>query len=115
MDRMVPSFPKPREVPTSWEYVNIRPALMKAASIIEAEAAERRVLILVNKAMTAPYTTDTLCAGLQIVMPGKTAPAHHHRAFALQFIIQGSGGFTTVEGEKIEMHRGDVVLTPSWE
>jgi gentisate 1,2-dioxygenase len=49
------------------------------------------------------------------VLPGETAPAHRHRAFALRFIIEGSAGFTAVEGEKIEMHRGDVILTPSWQ
>ena len=65
--------------------------------------------------MAAPYTTDTLYAGLQILLPRETAPAHRHRAFALRFVIEGSGGFTAVEGERIEMCRGDVILTPSWQ
>ncbi|KAM0257265.1 hypothetical protein ACHAQJ_004503 [Trichoderma viride] len=112
---MVPPYPKPRAVPTLWEYSIMRLALMQAASIVGAEQAERRVLVLVNEAMTAPYTTDTIYAGLQIVLPGEIAPAHRHRAFALRFIIEGTGGFTAVEGERIEMHRGDVVLTPSWQ
>jgi hypothetical protein len=62
MDKMVPPFPKPRAVPTSWEYSIMRLALVQAASIVDAEQAERRVLILVNEAMdlSAPYTTDTL-------------------------------------------------------
>jgi gentisate 1,2-dioxygenase len=92
----------------------MRPELMKAADVVSAEEAERRVLILVNQTMEAPYTTDTIYAGLQIVMPGEVAPAHRHRAFALRFIIEGQSGFTAVEGEKIEMHPGDVILTPSW-
>ena len=114
MDRMVPPYPNPKALPTLWEYSVMRPALMEAAKIVSAMEAERRVLVLVNKTMSAPYTTDTIYGGLQIVLPGETAPAHRHRAFALRFIIEGTDGFTAVEGEKIQMHRGDVVLTPSW-
>jgi len=61
----------------------------------------------------APYTTDTLYAGLQLVMPDETAPAHRHVAFAMRFIIEGEGGFTAVHGQRIKMRRGDVILTPT--
>lgn len=61
----------------------------------------------------APYTTDTLYAGLQLVMPNETAPAHRHVAFAMRFIIEGEGGFTAVHGRRIKMRRGDVILTPT--
>lgn len=47
-------------------------------------------------------------------MPGETAPAHRHVAFAMRFIIEGTGGFTAVQGNRITMQRGDVILTPSW-
>ena len=114
MHAMVPPLPSPKGVPTSWSYNSMRPALMQAASTVTASEAERRVLILVNKSLRPPYTTDTLYGGLQIVLPGETAPAHRHRAFALRFIIEGKRGFTAVEGEKIEMFPGDVILTPSW-
>lgn len=62
----------------------------------------------------SPYTTDTLYAGLQLVMPHDTAAAHRHTAFAMRFIIEGQGGFTAVQGRRIQMKRGDVILTPSW-
>ena len=62
----------------------------------------------------APFTTDTVYAGLQLVMPNETAPAHRHTAFAMRFIIEGSGGFTAVHGRRIKMQRGDVILTPTW-
>lgn len=45
--------------------------------------------------------------------PGETAPAHRHVAYACRFIIEGNG-FTAVEGKKLPLKRGDVVLTPSW-
>ncbi|KAH7084100.1 RmlC-like cupin domain-containing protein [Paraphoma chrysanthemicola] len=114
MDRMVPPHPNPKAVTTSWDYSLMRPALIEASEIVSAEEAERRVLILVNQSMSAPNTTDTIYAGLQVVLPGETAPAHRHRAFALRFIIEGSEGYTAVEGAKIKMSKGDVILTPSW-
>ncbi|KAJ9149936.1 C6 transcription factor [Pleurostoma richardsiae] len=111
---MVPPRPNPRAVATLWKYDEMRPCLMEAGRIIGAEEAERRVLMLVNSAMEAPHTTDTLYAGLQLVLPGETAPAHRHVAFALRFIVEGEHGFTAVEGQKIPMEAGDVILTPPW-
>lgn len=67
-----------------------------------------------TKATDAPFTTDTLYAGLQLVMPNETAKAHRHVAFAMRFIIEGQGGFTAVQGQRIQMQRGDVILTPTW-
>lgn len=61
----------------------------------------------------APYTTDTIYGGLQLVNPGEVAPAHRHIAFAARFIIDGSG-FTAVEGKRMALERGDVILTPTW-
>jgi gentisate 1,2-dioxygenase len=52
--------------------------------------------------------------GLQLVNPGETAVAHRHIAYALRFIIQGNG-FTAVEGKKLPLSRGDIVLTPTWQ
>ncbi|CAO3669278.1 unnamed protein product [Umbelopsis vinacea] len=114
MEAMVPPRPSPKCVPHIWEYQKMRPALIEAGKRIQAEEAERRVLMLVNPAMNAPCTTDTLYSGLQLINPGEVAPAHRHRAFALRFIIEGHRGFTAVEGEKIYMERGDVILTPPW-
>jgi gentisate 1,2-dioxygenase len=62
----------------------------------------------------APYTTDTLYAGLQLVQPGETAPAHRHSAFAVRYIIEGNGGFTAVQGQRVAMRPRDVLVTPTW-
>lgn len=114
LDKMVPARPNPGASVCAWPYEKLRPSLMKSGEIISAEEAERRVLMLVNPSLEAPCTTDTIYAGLQLILPGETAPAHRHVAFALRFIIEGSDGFTAVEGEKIKMNKGDVILTPSW-
>ncbi|KAI0886962.1 gentisate 1,2-dioxygenase [Annulohypoxylon maeteangense] len=113
MNAMVPPKPNPRAVPYIWRYSESLPLLTKAAEIVPAEEAERRVLMLVNPTLESPYTTDTIYGGLQIVKPGETAPAHRHTAFAARFIISGEG-FTAVEGKKMPLRRGDVILTPSW-
>lgn len=114
LEKLVSPRPNPAASVAIWRYAEILPALMEAGRIVPVEEAERRVLMLINPSLKAPCTTDTLYAGLQLVAPGEIAPAHRHTAFALRFIIEGSSGFTAVEGEKIMMRRGDVILTPSW-
>lgn len=117
LHKMVPPRPNPASQVQTWPYANIRPLLMHAGEVISAEEAERRVLMLVNNsALGPPYSTDTIYAGMQLILPGETAPAHRHTAFALRFIVEGEsdGAFTAVEGKKVVMERGDVILTPSW-
>ncbi|KAK7896887.1 hypothetical protein LTR67_004774 [Exophiala xenobiotica] len=114
MAKLNPPEPNPTCVPYIWRYDEVRPTLLRAGEIITEQQAERRVLMLVNPARDAPYTTDTLYAGLQLVMPNETAKAHRHTAFAMRFIIEGQGGFTAVHGRRISMQRGDVILTPTW-
>ncbi|KAM0408669.1 hypothetical protein ACHAPD_011660 [Fusarium lateritium] len=113
MSMMVPPSPNPTAKPHMWKYKEALPHLETAAKLVPEEKAERRVLMLVNPSMQSPYTTDTIYGGLQIVNPGETAPAHRHLAFAARFIIDGEG-FTAVEGKKMPLVRGDVVITPIW-
>ena len=49
-----------------------------------------------------------------MILPGEIAPCHRHAASALRFVIEGSGAYTAVEGERTTMHPGDFILTPSW-
>jgi len=46
-------------------------------------------------------------------MPGEIARAHRHSAAALRLIIEGRGGYTVVNGERVPMFPGDLVLTPN--
>jgi gentisate 1,2-dioxygenase len=110
-----PDFPTAKATPYVWSYDRLRPFCERAARLVGTDLAERRVFMLVNPTMKPPHTTDTLYAGLQTILPGETARAHRHTPFALRFIIEGERGFTAVEGEKVMMERGDMVLTPSWE
>ncbi|KAK3307760.1 putative gentisate 1,2-dioxygenase [Chaetomium strumarium] len=113
MDAMVPASPNPVAKAHLWKYEDALPHLLRAGKLVPAESAERRVLMLVNPSMAAPCTTDTIYGGLQLVNPGEVAPAHRHIAFAARFIIDGSG-FTAVEGKRMSLARGDVILTPTW-
>lgn len=97
-----------------WQYEVLRPLLLEAGEQISAEEAERRVLALKNPGLERPGIAQTLFAGLQLVMPGEIAPAHRHTQAALRFVLESSGGYTAVQGERCLMRRGDLITTPSW-
>ena len=102
-------------MPHVWRFKDIKPLIVEAGSLVPIEFAERRVLQLINPGpKRSGFTTDTLYAGIQSVLPGEVAPAHRHVAHAQRFIIQGSGATTAVEGLEYKMERGDVLLTPSF-
>ena len=112
---LVPAAPTPVGVPHRWAYSEVRPYVLESAQHISAQEAERRVLILENPALKgSSQITNTLYAGLQLIMPGEVAPAHRHTQSALRFVVEGSGAFTAVDGEKTIMQPGDFVITPSW-
>jgi gentisate 1,2-dioxygenase len=60
-----------------------------------------------------PYITNTLFAAYSLYNPGERAPVHRHTPSASRFVLDGDGGFTVVEGEKLKMSRGDLILTPT--
>ena len=101
-------------VPHVWPYAAIRPLLLRAGELTPIAKAERRVLILANPGLGgAPMATPSIFLGLQLILPGETAPNHRHSPSAIRFVIEGSGGFTAVNGEKCPMEKGDLILTPS--
>ena len=112
---LVPREPASPCVPAIWRYADIRPLLMQSADLITAEEAVRRVLVLENPGLPGRSSiTQSLYAGLQLIMPGEVAPSHRHVQSALRFIVDGRGAYTTVGGERTTMHPGDFIITPSW-
>ena len=112
---LVPTAPKSPCVPAHWRYADIRPFLMRAGELISAEEAVRRVLILENPALRGQSSiTQSLYAGLQLILPGEVAPSHRHTQSALRFIVEGRGAYTAVDGERTTMEPGDFIITPSW-
>ncbi len=107
--------PETRAIPYVWSYAPIRERLLEAGQLITADEAERRVLILRNPGLNGlPAATSRLYAGMQLVLPHEIAPAHYHAACAIRFVVEGRGAYTAVDGEKIIMEPGDLVLTPAW-
>lgn len=112
---LVPRQPASPCVPALWRYDELRPLLLRAGAAITAEEAVRRVLILENPALRGQSAvTQSLYAGLQLILPGEVAPSHRHTQSALRFIVEGAGAYTTVDGERTTMHPGDFIITPSW-
>ena len=112
---LVTPEPRPQSVPTLWKYDEIRPLLMEAGTRITAREAERRVLILQNPGLRGlPQITQSLYAGVQLILPGEVAASHRHVASALRFVLESNGAYTAVDGERTTMRPGDFILTPSW-
>ncbi len=105
--------PTTKVVPYVWHWRDLRPQVMRAAQLIGTDQAERRVLRMTNPGLEES-ASNTLVANFQIVMPGEIARAHRHSASALRFIVEGDGGSTIVNGVRIPMYPGDLVLTPNW-
>jgi len=98
-----------------WRYDEMRPFIAEAGRLITAEEAERRVLILENPGLPGmSRTTQSLYAGLQLILPGEIAHSHRHAASALRFVLEGTGAYTSVDGERVMMRPGDFILTPFW-
>jgi gentisate 1,2-dioxygenase len=71
-----------------WKYEQVRPFLMRAGEAITADEAVRRVLILENPALRGQSAiTQSLYAGLQLILPGEVAPSHRHTQSALRFMV----------------------------
>jgi len=110
-----PGQPRPNTQAIHWAYESLRPLLMRAGELTPIEKAERRVLVLANpghgldnmKASAAMYL------GMQLLLPGEWAPSHRHTPNAVRMIVEGEGAYTTVDGEKCPMRRGDLILTPT--
>lgn len=110
--------PEPKSAcqPHIWRFDDMRSFLIEAGDLITAKEAERRVLVLENPGLRdqTRITTD-LYAGLQLVVPGESAPSHRHTQSALRLVLEaGGGGHTTVNGERTQMHFGDFIITPPW-
>jgi gentisate 1,2-dioxygenase len=112
---LVPPQPKSPVAPVHFRYDAIRPHVLEAGRLISAEEAERRVLVLENPALRGQSCiTQSLYAGLQLILPGEVAPAHRHTQTALRLVLDGEGAYTAVDGERATMRYGDFIITPSW-
>jgi len=108
--------PKPKFKPAVWRYAQAKVALDASHNMVPADQTERRNLIMVNPIEGNTYaSTRHLVAAYQCVMAGDTARTHRHSAAALRLVLKSKPGIATiVNGTRIEMIPGDVLLTPAW-
>jgi len=107
--------PRPEAVPHQWRWSLLQKVIEQSAKAVPV-GDERRAMQLFNPGLNGQWaTTSTLIAAVQVLLPGETARAHRHSPAAIRFILQGDGAYTAVEGEKVVMREGDLVLTPSWQ
>jgi len=110
-----PDLPARATLAVHWSYADIRPLLLKAGELTPIEKAERRVLVLANPGhgLENMKASPAIYLGMQLLLPGEWAPSHRHTPNAVRMIVEGEGAYTTVDGEKCPMGRGDLVLTPT--
>lgn len=110
------SEPRKTFWPAHWRYAEAKAALDTAGRLMTTENAERRNLVLTNPMPGNRYaTTRTLVVAYQMLMPGERARSHRHSPNALRLVLDAEpGAYTIVDGQRLAMLPGDVVLTPSW-
>jgi gentisate 1,2-dioxygenase len=112
---LVTPEPKSHCVPTLWKFDDVKKLMLEAGDVISAEEAERRVLVLENPGERGKSrVTNSLFAGIQLILPGEIAEVHRHSASAIRFVLEGEGAYTAVEGEKSMMKHGDFIITANW-
>ncbi len=106
--------PRTAYAPMQWTYADARVGLDAAGRLINAEQAERRNLFMVNPVPGNHYDTlKTIVSAYQMILPGETARTHRHSPNALRLILDVADScYTVVDGARIDMKPGDVLLTP---
>ena len=106
--------PQPKMIAHMWPWSTLEPIISESTSAVPV-GDERRALQLFNPGLAGRWaTTNNLIAAVQVLLPGEVARAHRHTPTAIRFIIEGNGAYTAVDGERVYMQPGDLILTPSW-
>ena len=109
-----PWEPRSSSVAMLWKYSDLRELVLKSSELVTPEQAGRRVVYLVNdKRRDVSAAVGWLYTGIQVTRPGESTSAHKHKASALRFIMEGEGGYTVVDGNKITFEVNDFVITPN--
>ena len=100
-----------------WHWQDVYPELARSGEFLDSAAAlQRRALILRNPGLPSPAlgATPTIAAAYQMLFPGESAPVHAHSMSALRFGLAGSGARMIIDGDRVPMEPGDLILTPGW-
>src|SRR6202047_468179 len=109
-----------KPVPHRWRWAEIVPYLFRSAEIARCadvspiEFAERQQFLLTNPGLGGRLqVTSTMRCAVLIYNSGDVAPVHIHTPNASRTILSENGGYTTIEGERCEAARGDLIPTPN--
>jgi gentisate 1,2-dioxygenase len=109
-----------KAAPHRWRWREIGPYLDRIAEIARTadvspiEFADRQQFLLVNPGLGGRLqVAATIRCAVSIYNPGDVAPVHRHTPNASRTILSENGGYTTIEGERCEAARGDLILTPN--
>ena len=100
-----------------WHWQDLYPELARSRQFAaDAASLQRRALILCNPGLTQPAAgaTPTIAAAYQMLFPGESAPVHAHSISAVRFGLAGSGARMIIDGDRVPMEPGDLILTPGW-
>jgi len=113
---VMPAHPRSRAVPWLWRWSELYRCAKRAGELVTIErGGDRRAMGLSNPGLGGlPYATPTLWAAIQWLNGREVAPAHRHTAQAVRFMIEGQGAYSTVQGDKIYLERGDFAINPPW-
>jgi gentisate 1,2-dioxygenase len=119
--KIMPFQPKPRALAWRWRHEDLARLAELAGKLVPIDrGGDRRVLAAINPGLVEAYgdsvygATATLWGAVQFLGPHESAPGHRHSPSALRFVVEGSGAWTTVDGERLTMAPGDLVLTPAY-
>lgn len=113
-NKIEPWEPKSDSVPVLWRFRDLREPVLRSVDLVTPEKAGRRVIYLNNPGRRdVSAAVGWLYSGLQVMHPGECASTHRHSASALRFIMEGSGAYTIVDGQKMTLGANDFVLTPN--
>jgi gentisate 1,2-dioxygenase len=113
-----------KALPHRWRWREISPYLdrigeiargaARSADLSPIEFADRQQFLLTNPGLGGRLqVAATIRCAVSIYLPGDVAPVHLHAPNASRTILSENGGYTTIEGERCEAARGDLILTPN--
>ncbi len=112
--KILPRTPQPKAIPWLWKWSQLHRLASRAGDLVTIErGGDRRALGLINPGLGGqPYATPTLWAAIQWLNGCEVEPAHRHSAQAVRFMIEGNGAYSTVQGDRIFLERGDFAINP---
>jgi gentisate 1,2-dioxygenase len=111
--KLTPVKPQAKDAPMHWRWRDIAPFADRAVSEVPIDDVERRAIILVNPAFGGEtVTTSNLIAAFTVLDPGDRARPHRHTFAAIRFATRAEGAATIVNGRRLDMRAGDLILTP---